>query len=83
MVKRSRTKTPAMKETDRRSVNPPDVPDRRGLQAFSRGKDRQLRRLPQGLVNHVDQGLVNHAAKRLAGEIGLTSIFKPKRTRSG
>jgi len=35
----------------------------------------------QGLVNHVSQGLVNHAGKSTVGEIGLTSLFKSKRTR--
>jgi len=51
--------------------------------ADRKAKARHLRRLPQGLVNHADQGLVNHAAKSFAGEIGLTSIFKRKRTRAG
>jgi hypothetical protein len=50
---------------------------------FSRGKSLKIAPLPQRLVNHADQGLVNHAAKSLAGEIGLTSLFKPKRTCSG
>jgi hypothetical protein len=46
---------------------------------------RQYRRVRisafrQGLVNHASQGLVNHACKSCLGDIGLTSLFKSKRT---
>ena len=33
------------------------------------------------LVNHVGQGVVNHADRSKTGDTGLTSLFKPIRTR--
>ena len=58
-------------------ANPSDVPDSRGLQAFSRGQSQRISLIPQGLVNHASQGLVNHAGECRAGDVRLTSLFKP------
>src|SRR6195952_897650 len=44
-----------------KSADPSDVPDSRGLQAFSRGRNERISAVLQGLVNHVSQALVNHA----------------------
>src|SRR6266581_2567097 len=50
---------------------------------FHKAKPVRISRGRQGLVNHASQGLVNHAGKSRPGDIGLTSLFKPNRTRSG
>jgi hypothetical protein len=63
--------------------NKPDVADSRALQAFCATKCQTISALAQGLVNHLSQGLVNHAGRSGAGDIGLTSLFKPKRKRLG
>jgi hypothetical protein len=48
---------------------------------FHRPKTKEFPVSAQGLVNHVSQGLVNHAGGCGASDTGLTSLFKPKRTR--
>jgi hypothetical protein len=87
MVKSSQTKSLTFKGLvrglARKSADPPDVPDSQGFQAFCDAKSQTISALPQGLVNHVSQGLVNHAGKCGAGDLGLTSLFKPKRKRLG
>jgi hypothetical protein len=59
-------------------LDPSDVPDSRGFQAFCGVKSQSFSVSMQGLVNHVRQALVNHAGKDKAGDHGLTSLFKPK-----
>jgi hypothetical protein len=85
MVKRSRTKSRRLNKARSgpggKSANPSDVPDSCGLQAFSRRKSQRISTMAQALVNHVSQGLVNHAHRCRAGDGGLTSLFKPIRTR--
>jgi hypothetical protein len=44
-----------------KSADPSDVPDSRGLQAFSCTGNERISAMPQRLVNHVSQALVNHA----------------------
>jgi hypothetical protein len=64
-----------------KSSSPSDVPDSRGLQAFSQAQSQRISKIPQGLVNHVSQALVNHADECRAGDVRLTSLFKPIPTR--
>jgi hypothetical protein len=64
-------------------MNPPDVPDWRGLQAFSCAQNLRISVTPQGLVNHANQGLVNHAGRLHPGDASLTSLFKLKRSDLG
>jgi hypothetical protein len=48
---------------------------------FCKQKPLRISVVRQGLVNHASQGLVNHASKSSAGDIELTSLFKPNRMR--
>ena len=69
----------ATKRLSGSGVEPPDVPDRRTLQACPVCRTAGFDSLLQQLVNHADQGLVNHAGKSNGGQVRLTSLFKQKR----
>ena len=70
-------------ELELKSADLPDVPDSRGLQAFSRAQSERFPAMPQRLVNHVGQGVVNHAGECRAGYLGLTRLFKAIRSSLG
>jgi hypothetical protein len=80
MVKNSRTKSLAFEGVRAETDKPPDVPDWRGLQAFSSVRTLRISAVPQRLVNHASQGLVNHGRHLQASDGSLTRLFKLKRT---
>jgi hypothetical protein len=67
----------------RKAADQADVADSPGVQAFRSNNCQPFSALPQGLVNHVGKAPVNHAARCGAGDVGLTSLFKPKRKSPG
>jgi hypothetical protein len=81
MVKSSRTKIPDLEEGASATQQTHQMcPISADFKHFCKQKQLRISVVRQGLVNHASQGLVNHAGKSSPGEIGLTSLFKPKRT---
>jgi hypothetical protein len=84
MVKRSRTKSLFFEEGAGATQQIHQMcPISADFKHFRKPKRLTISATWQGLVNHASQGLVNHAGKYDPGEIGLTSLFKSIRTRSG
>jgi hypothetical protein len=82
MVKSSRTEIPDLKEGAGATQQTYQMcPISADFKHFRQDKRVRISAFRQGLVNHASQGLVNHADKSRLGDIGLTSLFKSKRTR--
>jgi hypothetical protein len=83
MVKRSRTNSSEITIASRRNGNSADVPDGSGLQAFLCRKRPSIRRGSKDSSIMRAKLLSIMEEETLLGEIGLTSLFKPKRKEWG